>query len=1551
MTVLKFENSFWTSPNYAPGIKVLYDKLEQGRIENEEIVAFFKERIAIEETYGQKLVELANSNYRSDGFMLDDGASLKRTFESLKQECKVLGEAHMELANNMAEMVLQPMLKHTEEHGMRLRASKEKITNNLRAYGRMTNEVQKSRISYMAKCETADQAELVADREARLRAAEEKGRIKNYNSYPVMIVIICGQTFTEEELMMFFARMRADLQSRELKIPILGLYNELYTGEDIANWLLNNNPGTRTWREAENFGQELADQGFLRLIGAIGNAFTPSSSHYYQWQKKAFHLRHSEESSVNWGRLVNFNEEEPPEKRARKEAQEADDSYRHAVRKLDKTRLVLEESMIDHMNFLERTEVERLNSIKTFFIDSIIPMVAFLNYSGTFNSAIVTIQSMSERLVIYQEALRPETDLQFMIERYRTGPFCPRVIIYNNAYNGSANDQTFGVPLEEKAKHDLKFIPQIVTKCLSCINKGTAGWSDSDKRSLWLSYMPLSIIHGLREEINDGGKIKLKKLREHDLPTVIGVLKLYFMELPECLLTFELYDAVKLLYSTNLEEHEEATRRASIGNLIVTSLPEGNLYTLDVFISYINSLLANLGADDPFPTVFSQIYGPILLRPQYDTALTLSDRHPQRLLKDLILHYNTIFKQNEPCDTTSSIVAEVVRRGSINRDSTQSIKAVERSNRYSRTRESFSQTSIRNSIIVEEQQISKETTIISPVNDEDSPVKETENVPPNTTEATLKKKDEPEMIILSHNPDLIVDETPLTLTISTPVDSKIDKPIRQQSIAMNEQIVPLIESTQERQESIAMNEQVSPLIAATQERQQPIAINEQITPVIKATQERQQSIVMNEQEIGEPESYSILSPSDSNYSQSFSESPTEYYANEKHNRSNVLSQNHITVNSSVSTIRPIGPRPNPIANDPPTSPNSLRRNSRPLANSGVRRNRRLHVTTGSLDKIQDSSDLENHQITQNPEATFIPNPVISPQKNIPRSDKISRPPSGRFAIAKQAFVDDLQSLQSRRESSAAVQLINPKSEVARRGQALQLNITAAVGLQDVLKSNLGPRGTIKMLVDGAGTIKLTKDGKVLLSEMQIQNPTAVMIARAATAQDEITGDGTTSIVLLVGELMKQAERYISEGLHPRIITEGFDLARKEALEFLDKFKVQRSIDRELLTNVARTSLRTKVHTTLADALTEAVVDAVLAIKHDDEPIDLHMVEIMKMQHKISTDSRLIRGLVLDHGARHPDMPKRVEDAYILTLNVSLEYEKSEINSGFFYSSAEQREKLVQSERKFTDEKVRKIVDLKNKVVGDSKKGFVVINQKGIDPLSLDILCKNNILALRRAKRRNMERLQLVCGGVAQNSIDDLTPEVLGHAGLIYEHTLGEEKYTFVEDVKNPKSVTILIKGPNAHTISQINDAVRDGLRAVKNAIEDETVVPGAGAFQVALAAHLTKYKDSVKGRAKMGIQAFADAMLVIPKVLAQNGGFDAQDTIVALQEEYADGHVVGVDLKTGETLDPVLEGIWDNYRVVRHMLHSCSVISSNFLLVDEMMRAGKSSLKNDNVGS
>merc|ERR1719211_1011076 len=385
----------------------------------------------------------------------------------------------------------------------------------------------------------------------------------------------------------------------------------------------------------------------------------------------------------------------------------------------------------------------------------------------------------------------------------------------------------------------------------------------------------------------------------------------------------------------------------------------------------------------------------------------------------------------------------------------------------------------------------------------------------------------------------------------------------------------------------------------------------------------------------------------------------------------------------------------------------------------------------------------------------------------------------------------------------------------------------------------------------------------------------------------------------------------------------------------------------ILVNIAATSLGTKIHPDLAKQLTPLIVDAVQAIQIDDKPIDLHMVELMEMQHRSEMETQLVNGLVLDHGGRHPDMPKRLENCYILTCNVSLEYEKTEVNSGFFYKSAEDREKLVVAERKFIEDRVQKIIELKRKIcTKENGKTFVVINQKGIDPFSLDALAKEGILALRRAKRRNMERLALACGGVAMNSVEDLDESCLGQAGLVYEHVLGENKFTFVQQCLNPQSVTILLKAPNKHTLQQTKDACRDGLRSVKNALEDGCVVPGAGAYEVAVHMALKKAMDHVKGRERLGMQAYADGLLVIPKVLAQNSGYDPQDVMVTLVSESNDsGQAVGVDCSTGEAIIPADHGILDNYRVKKQMIHSCTVIATNLLLVDEIMRAGLSSLK------
>ncbi|XP_077214053.1 T-complex protein 1 subunit zeta 1-like [Tasmannia lanceolata] len=488
----------------------------------------------------------------------------------------------------------------------------------------------------------------------------------------------------------------------------------------------------------------------------------------------------------------------------------------------------------------------------------------------------------------------------------------------------------------------------------------------------------------------------------------------------------------------------------------------------------------------------------------------------------------------------------------------------------------------------------------------------------------------------------------------------------------------------------------------------------------------------------------------------------------------------------------------------------------------------------------------------------------------------------------------------------SIRLLNPNAETLNKSAALHMNINAAKGLQDVLKTNLGPKGTIKMLVGGSGDIKLTKDGNTLLKEMQIQNPTAIMIARTAVAQDDISGDGTTSTVLFIGELMKQSERCIDEGMHPRVLVDGFDIAKSATLEFLEKFKTTVVMgdepDKEILKMVARTTLRTKLYEALADQLTEIMLRYSLQLQ-----------------------------LLIYYNY-----------AFIAT-NISC---LSEVNAGFFYSNAEQREKMVAAERRQVDERVYKIIELKNKVCSGNDYNFVVINQKGIDPPSLDLLARAGIVALRRAKRRNMERLVLACGGEAVNSVDDLSPDCLGWAGLVYEHILGEEKYTFVENVKNPHSCTILIKGPNDHTIAQIKDAVRDGLRAVKNTIEDEAVVLGAGAFELAARQHLVNnVKKTVQGRAQLGVEAFANALLVMPKTLAENCGLDTQDVLITLLGEHEKRNIVGLNHHTGEPIDPTMEGIFDNYSVKRQIINSGPVIASQLLLVDEVIRAGRNMRK------
>ena len=277
----------------------------------------------------------------------------------------------------------------------------------------------------------------------------------------------------------------------------------------------------------------------------------------------------------------------------------------------------------------------------------------------------------------------------------------------------------------------------------------------------------------------------------------------------------------------------------------------------------------------------------------------------------------------------------------------------------------------------------------------------------------------------------------------------------------------------------------------------------------------------------------------------------------------------------------------------------------------------------------------------------------------------------------------------------------------------------------------------------------------------------------------------------------------------------------------------------------------------------------------------------------------------------------------------------------FYKNARDRQDFVEGERRHTDDRVRAIIAFKQQVCAGTDRSFVVVNQKGIDVISLDMLSQAGIPALRRAKRRNMERLMRACGGQQVDSVDDLRPEALGHAGKVWELALGEDKFTFIEEVPRPVSCTVLIKGPHKHVVNQIKDAVRDGLRAVKNAIEDRSVVPGAGATEVALSNDLLKFAATIPGLEKLGVEIYAKALLVIPKTLARNSGFDPIELLLQLAHDQAAGHFVGVDIETGEPINPEEQGISDNYRVKRQLLHSMSDISSQLLLIDEIIQSGK----------
>ncbi|KAF9167823.1 hypothetical protein DFQ26_003017 [Actinomortierella ambigua] len=618
---LHFRDTFWCSSkgSYANGIHVLHQKMAQSQRESDEILSFLRDRIACEQTYGDRLIEIGSRRLKLDGFLRDDGASLRKTFESLRHESIELGKGHRTLATNIQEMVLNPLLKTSNESRTLSELSRDEIEAKMKLFDKHLYDLDKARAAYVAKCNAADQAELEAQRLAQEQHVATQPHMDDARRHE-----FASQRFTIQELSAFLTRMRREIPSQDVRVPIFGTYTGCCSGNAIVHWITQNTKA-KTVEEGEHIGQSLADEGFLRLIGQYGNKFVGSPAHFYQWRDQMFEL-------------LEANDEEDLSlvKRTKQEAEKADQSYLEAVKRADSTRMQLEVGLIGHMDLLERLELDRINTIKT----------AFLNFAAIFSNTISITQSVADHLMLFQEVLRPSQDVLYVIEQYRTGAFVPMPILYENFYHGTGLDQVFGVNLDKHCNFTRKKVPQIVAKCLTRIKKSSAALSNEHKLSVWTQEVPLAEIHVLRNKINSGGKITQKLLRLFDVSTVVGVLRLYFMELPGSLINPDEYETVKVIYSSvsdDVEDGKNDARISSVRNLLALQ-SSARFYTLFEFVKSVNSLIKETNADEAFASTMAQRWGPVILRPLEETAVTMHDKHPPRLLRDLFKMTHTIFE-------------------------------------------------------------------------------------------------------------------------------------------------------------------------------------------------------------------------------------------------------------------------------------------------------------------------------------------------------------------------------------------------------------------------------------------------------------------------------------------------------------------------------------------------------------------------------------------------------------------------------------------------------------------------------------------------------------------------------------------------------------------------------------------------------------------------------------------------------------------------------------------------------------------------------------------
>jgi len=522
-------------------------------------------------------------------------------------------------------------------------------------------------------------------------------------------------------------------------------------------------------------------------------------------------------------------------------------------------------------------------------------------------------------------------------------------------------------------------------------------------------------------------------------------------------------------------------------------------------------------------------------------------------------------------------------------------------------------------------------------------------------------------------------------------------------------------------------------------------------------------------------------------------------------------------------------------------------------------------------------------------------------------------------------------------STVPVLILKEGSSRSRGKAAQRNNIMAARMIAEAVKSALGPKGMDKMLVDSLGDVTITSDGRTILDEMDVEHPAAKMMVEVAKTQDDEVGDGTTTSVIVAGELLGKAEELIDKNVHPTVIIDGYRKAAEKALEVLEEIAIPvNPLDRGFLKKVAMTSMASKIVAENREQLAEIAVDAVLHVARkvgDEYRVDLDDIMVEKKPGGSITDTGLIEGIVLDKEVVHPGMPKRIEKARIALINCPLEVEKTEFDAKINIETPEQMEAFLREEENMLRSMVEKI---------SSAGANVVICQKGIDDMAQHFLAKKGVLAVRRAKKSDMEKLSKATGGRIVTNLDGLSSEDLGYAELVEERKVGDDKMVFIEGCRNPRSVAILIRGGTERVVDEAERSIHDALCVVRDVVQEPKILAGGGAPELEVARVLRDYAESLPGREQLAVQKFAEAIEIVPITLGENAGLDPIDILSELRARHEKGERwAGVDVVGGKVENMERLEVYEPLAVKKQVIKSATEAATMILKIDDVIAAAK----------